>query len=148
MNDLKNKICKYTVKISQVRLLFLISFLGNIILSLFMKYPIISDEYNTLSEGLFLTGYTDLSETFKSLYNTGYYGWGYVVLYSWTYKIFKDINIVYHIGLIVNSFFASLIPVFSYKIASKFWKLDSSSAFLSLDAYFFILLILFIPNML
>lgn len=129
MNDSKNKICKYTERIHQERVLFLIPFLGNVILSLFMKYPIITDEYNTLSEGLFLTGYTDLSETFNSLYNTGYYGWGYVILYSWTYKIFKDINIVYHIGLIVNSFFASLIPMFSYKIATKFWKLDSSSAF-------------------
>lgn len=112
------------VRNRQMYLLFFAVFFSNMILSFFMGYPIISDEYNTLSEGVFLIGGQELGDTFSTLHNTGYYGWGYAILYSSIYHLCHNMKIVYHTALIFNSFFVALIPVIAYKIATKFFHVD------------------------
>lgn len=112
------------VRNRQMYLLFFAVFFSNMILSFFMGYPIISDEYNTLSEGVFLIGGQELGDTFSTLHNTGYYGWGYAILYSSIYHLCHNMKIVYHTALIFNSFFVALIPVIAYKIAIKFFHVD------------------------
>jgi hypothetical protein len=110
-------------------ILFGCSFIGNILLSLFMRYPIITDEYNTLAEGVFLSGNETVAETFRTLANTGYYGWGYVILFSWIYHLTHDMLTVYHAALVCNSFFVALIPFLAYKIAVRHFKLEDKKAF-------------------
>ncbi len=120
---------KFFSKISYPLVLFGCSFIGNILLSFFMGYPIITDEYNTLAEGVFLAGNGTVAETFRTLANTGYYGWGYVILFGWVYHLTHDMLTVYHAALICNSFFVALIPLFAYKIAVRHFKLEDKKAF-------------------
>ena len=119
---------KFFSKISYPLVLFGCSFTGNILLSFFMGYPIITDEYNTLAEGVFLSGNESVAETFRTLANTGYYGWGYVILFSWIYHLTHDMLAVYHAALVCNSFFVALIPLFAYKVAVKHFKLEDKKA--------------------
>ena len=116
-------------KISYPLVLFGCTFIGNVLLSFFMGYPIITDEYNTLAEGVFLAGNGTVAETFRTLANTGYYGWGYVILFGWVYHLTHDMLTVYHTALIFNSFFVALIPLFAYKIAVRHFKLEDKMAF-------------------
>ena len=109
--------------------LFCIFFFGNCILSLFMKYPIITDEYITLAEGVFLTGNTSISETFRTLSNTGYFGWGYAIIYGVVYNLFRNMGAVYHMALIINSCLVALIPVFAYRIATHNFSASKKHTF-------------------
>lgn len=75
-------------------------------------------------------GASSIGDTFKTLQNTGYYGWGYAVLCSWTYRLFGSLEAVYHVYLIMNAFFVSLVPTLAHEIMVKFFGLAKKEAFL------------------
>lgn len=119
----------YIISQRSMMVLFFPFFICNCIISYFMRYPIITDEYNTLAEGVFLVGNTEMGNTFQTLYNTGYYGWGYVVLFSAVYNLFGNMNAVYYMALIVNSFLVALVPVFAYRIATIYFSVSEIHSF-------------------
>lgn len=110
-------------------ILFIFFFSINFLLSLKMKYPITSDEYNTMAEALYILGNKNIGEVFQSLYTYGYYGWGYSIIYAWVYNIFHNINMVFHTALITNSILVSIIPSISYHIGVKYFNISKIKSF-------------------
>lgn len=105
-------------------ILFYIFFAVNAVIALNMKYPIITDEYVTLAEGAFLWGNKTLGESFRTLTSTGYYGWGFSVLFGWVYRIWPNLFVLYHAALIYNSVLIGMIPVIVYKLANQFFEIS------------------------
>lgn len=109
--------------------LFLIAFLINAVYSMFMTYPIFTDEYVTMAEGIFLSGNFDWSTAFASGLSY-YFGYGYSVLYGWLTFFTSDMETVFRCALLLNALFIAFIPVFAYKILFRFLKVKPSLSFL------------------
>ena len=106
--------------------LFLLVALFNILLSLFMTIPLITDEYVTMAIGLFLTG----GLGWENFAATGYYGFGYSMLYGFIWNFTNDLRIIFHVILLFNTLFISLVPVIAYRIANDHFKINSKYSFI------------------
>lgn len=87
---------------------------------MFMGYPIISDEYNIISEGLFLYDNSSVVNAFYTLPNKNYYGFGYAIIFGFLGYFINNMHFLYIAVLCVNAFFLSFIPVIGYKVCREF----------------------------
>lgn len=98
-----------------ILMLFLGVFLCNVFLSCHMSYPIITDEYASISISGFLSNQYDWSTIYKDWVGDRYYGFGLGIFLIPLFCFIKNIRVIYIFVLILNSFFIALIPVFAYK---------------------------------
>ena len=100
----------------------------NMIPLFWMRYPIITDEYTTISEGLYLWKSADWSSYFSSL-PAVYYGYGTSILYGWTYHIFKSPEFVYKAALTLNAMMISSISILAFNLSNKKLRLSAKVSF-------------------
>ena len=91
--------------------LFLIGFLANMAVVFLLKYPVITDEYVIIAEGIYLSGGADWSSAFRSIHNTGYYGFGVSAVYGLLFWFTNNMRIIYLSAITLNSILVSLIPL-------------------------------------
>lgn len=111
VNVIDKMIGKYTAPI----LLFLFHF----ILMLFMRFPIINDEFCFLSNAATLSGKFDWSAAYNTSIN-GYWGYGYSLLLVPFMFIFSSMQSIYFIGLLINTIFICLISLMCYDICLNY----------------------------
>lgn len=122
--------------------IFALSFLANFTTQFFMKYPIITDEYVTICEGIYSATGFNFNNSFYSL-PTGYYGVGLSILAGPLFYLTHNMQIIYHSILVINSILISLIGVIAFDISSRYLclSLKKSAALGTLvvfsPAYFF-----------
>ena len=109
-------------------LLFFLFFTWKTVSAFLLYYPILTDEYITIGEGIYLWGEKGWVSSFSTVI-ANYYGYGYAVLYSLFYRWTSNMYFIYHMALVFNAFFISLVPVIAYKIATKYFYLSNKKSF-------------------
>lgn len=116
-----NEIYKKWVNDKKIQLivLFILVFVGNFVISIFMKYPIINDEFCILSDAVQLSGKYDWSLAYNSSTN-GYWGYGFSIFLLPFFYLTNSINVIYHIGLGINSALIGGIAIICYLISDTY----------------------------
>ena len=109
----------------QISVLFLCTFIFNLVLSFFLKYPIINDEFCIMSDAASLSGRYDWSAAYNSSVN-GYWGYGFSIFLVPFFWLFDSIDVIYHIGLALNAVLVGLCAVIAYKISRNYIKQSNS----------------------
>ncbi|MCL2638816.1 MAG: hypothetical protein FWD48_10670 [Oscillospiraceae bacterium] len=91
--------------------LFAAALTFNIVFALRMSLPSTADEFNTMAWSAYFSGFSDIG-TEASPWLTGF-------LYTPFYYLFENPVIRYRSMLIMNSVFAALIPLLTYKITAS-----------------------------
>ncbi|MCI2048210.1 MAG: hypothetical protein LKJ76_00640 [Lachnospiraceae bacterium] len=94
----------------------------------FMKYPILSDEYATLAEGVFLNNGKNWALTLHAAGFDRYYGYGYAAFTCLAYHFTQDMRVIYLLTLCCNAVLVSFIPLICYRIAGHFLLLPKKEA--------------------
>lgn len=110
-------------------ILFLGTLIVNIIPIFYMGLPIITDEYTTMAEGLYLWKAADWSSYFKNFLNL-YFGYGTNILYGFFYYFTDNVQYVYKIALVINSLLLSFVPVMAFSIAKRRLNIETKISFL------------------
>lgn len=132
-----DKLKKVINKHKNILCLFFINMFFNCIINLFMEYPIISDEYNIISEGLFLYKNSLVPTAFLTVPYKNYYGFGYSLLFGGLGYFTDNMHIIYVAVLCMNAFFLSLVSIIAYKIALCLGLKSKYAFFLSLVSTFY-----------
>lgn len=105
----------------QVIVIFGVVFVINTIISFFMKYPIINDEFCILSDIAELSNVYDWTTAYTSS-TTGYWGYGFGIFLIPLLYITDSMAVVYHVGLIFNSILVAFVAIICYQLSCKYIK--------------------------
>lgn len=98
--------------------LFFTFFIYNLILTIPMKYPFITDEYGALANAVYLSGRYDWSSAYSTSIQN-YWGYGSTIWLIPFLNLFSGIEsgkAVFKLMLVFNAFLVSFIPVLVYQI--------------------------------